>query len=136
MKLSKLAIVSVIALSTMLAACSSPDAEKQRHLELLADNRASLLSSELPLEAGPLSIMRATAKGTTIEIMMVYNDEARGAKPTSQVLKQSIHTYCVNPDTKNNLEVGISYRIKMRNSRGQLMADELVTHDRCVNSSQ
>ncbi|EEX92010.1 hypothetical protein VIA_002654 [Vibrio orientalis CIP 102891 = ATCC 33934] len=102
---------------------------------MLADSRANLLASELPLEHGPLSIMRASSKGTTIEIMMVYNQEAPGAKPTAQVLKQSIHTYCSSPDTKNNLEVGLSYRIKMRNSRGQLMADELVTYDRCTNSA-
>lgn len=76
--------------------------------------------------------MRANAKASTIEIMMVYNDDAKGAKPTAQVLRQSIQTYCTTPDTKNNLEVGISYRIKMRNSRGQLMADELITDQRCM----
>lgn len=114
----------------MLAGCSS-NAEKQRNLELLAENRASVLSAELPLEAGPLSILRASASGTTIEIMMVYNTDARGAKPASQLLNQSINVYCTNPDTKANMEVGLSYRIKIRNTRGQLMIDELITSQRC-----
>lgn len=134
MKLTK--TLAMLAFTAIVAGCSSSSAEKQRHLEMLADNRANLLASELPLEHGPLSIMRANAKGTTIEIMMVYNQDAPGAKPTSQVLTQSIHTYCSNPDIRNNLEVGLSYRIKMRNNRGQLMADELVTYDRCVNTTK
>lgn len=113
-----------------LAGCSS-NAEKQRNLELLAENRASVLSAELPLEAGPLSILRASVSGTTIEIMMVYNTDARGAKPASQLLNQSINVYCTNPDTKANMEVGLSYRIKIRNTRGQLMIDELITSQRC-----
>lgn len=121
---------ALLALAVVLAGCSS-SAEQQRHLELLADNRAQLLAAELPLEAGPLSIMRASAKGTTIEIMMVYNQDARGAKPTAQVLKHSINSYCSNPTIVSNLEVGLTYRIKMRNNRGQLMADELVNLKSC-----
>ncbi|MGF1694602.1 GspS/AspS pilotin family protein [Vibrio lamellibrachiae] len=116
--------------SLTLLGCSS-NAEQQRHLELLANNRASVLSAELPLEHGPLSIMRANAKGTTIEIMMVYNDDARGAKPIQQVMNMSINSYCENPEVKSNLEVGISYRIKMRNSRGQLVIDQYIDNSTC-----
>ncbi|OAJ95578.1 GspS/AspS pilotin family protein [Vibrio bivalvicida] len=134
--LNSLKIYTLVALGTLIVGCSSASSEKQKQLELLAQSRANLLSTELPLESGPLSIMRANAKGTTIEIMMVYNDDAKGARPTSQVLKQSIQTYCNTPDTKNNLEVGVSYRIKMRNSRGQLMADELITNQRCQTLSK
>ncbi|NOH81594.1 hypothetical protein F0231_17790 [Vibrio sp. RE86] len=132
----KLKALGLVALTAVIVGCSSATAEKERQLELVASNRAGLLSAELPLEAGPLSIMRANSKGSTIEIMMVYNDDARGAKPTAVMLRQSINTYCTTPDTKNNLEMGLSYRIKIRNSRGQLMADEYITHDRCVNTSQ
>ncbi|WP_333705021.1 GspS/AspS pilotin family protein [Vibrio hepatarius] len=125
-----LKLSALVLAGTILSGCSS-SAEKQRHLELLADNRAGLLAAELPLEAGPLSILRATAKSTTIELMMVYNQDAPGAKPISEVLKRSIQTYCTNKDTKSNLEVGLSYRIKMRNSRGQLLIDELITQKTC-----
>jgi hypothetical protein len=75
--------------------------------------------------------MRANSKGNTIEIMMVYNNDAKGAKPTATLLSQSVNTYCSNKDTKANLDLGIHYRIKIRNSRGQLMADELVTSQKC-----
>ncbi|RJX70166.1 hypothetical protein DZ860_13500 [Vibrio sinensis] len=133
MKFKPTVILATLA-STLLFGCSS-GSDNQRNLELLASNRASLLSAELPMEAGPLSIMRANAKGTTIEIMMVYNDEQRGAKPLQDVLRYSINSYCTNPDTKTNLEVGLSYRIKIRNSRGQLMSDEFINQDRCDQAS-
>lgn len=124
-------LASALLLASFLMGCAS-DGNQQRQLELLASNRASLLAAELPLEAGPLSIMRASSKGTTIEIMMVYNQEQQGAKPLQQVLNTSITRYCTNKDTKANLDAGLSYRIKMRNSRGQLMADELVSQETCT----
>lgn len=127
----KLKIALAALSAVLLAGCASPEGDKQRQLELLASNRASLLASELPMEAGPLSIMRASAKGPFIEIMMVYNQDAKGAKPIQQVLRQSINTYCTNTDTKSNLDVGLGYRLKMRNSRGQLMVDEIVTKQTC-----
>lgn len=124
-------LAAVLLLVSALMGCAS-DGNQQRQLELLASNRASLLAAELPLEAGPLSIMRASAKGTTIEIMMVYNQEQQGAKPLQQVLNTSITRYCTNKDTKANLDAGLSYRIKMRNSRGQLMADQFVSQETCT----
>lgn len=129
--LSAFKSLSIVIAGIMIAGCSSTSSEQQRQLTLLAANRANLIASELPLEAGPLSIMRASSNGSTVEIMMVYNADAPGAKPVAQVLNNSINTYCTNPDTKANLEVGLSYRIKMRNSRGQLITDEVVTLERC-----
>ena len=123
--------ISVITFVILIVGCSSAASQKQKYLEMVAKNRASLLASELPLESGPLSIMRANSKGNIIEIMMVYNDDAKGAKPTASLLSQSLNTYCNNKDTKANLDLGIHYRIKIRNSRGQLMADELVTPQKC-----
>ncbi|GAK87988.1 hypothetical protein JCM19238_5598 [Vibrio ponticus] len=123
-------VFSSLALLVALVGCASNSEQKQ--LELLASNRASILSGELPLEAGPLSIMRANAKGTTIEIMMVYNQDQAGAKPIEQVMQAGIGYYCSNKDTKANLEAGLSYRLKMRNTRGQLMLDQFVTLDSCT----
>ncbi|MGY3569418.1 GspS/AspS pilotin family protein [Vibrio paucivorans] len=123
-------VFSSLLFIALLAGCSS-NAEQKRQLELIANNRANLLNSELPLEHGPLSIMRANSKGTTIEIMMVYNDDAKGAKPVQEVMKMSVNSYCNNPDVKDNLDVGVSYRIKMRNSRGQLMIDEFIDQKTC-----
>lgn len=124
-------LASALLFASFLMGCAS-DGNQQRQLELLASNRASLLAAELPLEAGPLSIMRASSKGTTIEIMMVYNQEQQGAKPLQQVLNTSITRYCTNKDIKANLDAGLSYRIKMRNSRGQLMADKFVSQETCT----
>jgi len=76
--------------------------------------------------------MRATAKGTTIEMMMVYNADDKNAKPVTQVMQSSIQTFCSDKNIKANLEVGLSYRIKMRNTRGQLMVDETITQQTCA----
>lgn len=133
---TSLKTLTLLALSTLIIGCSSAAGERQKHLELLAQNRAGLLATQLPLESGPLSIMRASAKAATIEIMMVYNQDAKGAKPTAQLLTHSIQTYCSSPDTRSNMEVGLSYRIKMRNTRGQLMADEVITEQRCKSLAQ
>ncbi|MGF1910693.1 GspS/AspS pilotin family protein [Vibrio kasasachensis] len=121
--------ISLITLMTIAGCASNSD---QKQLELLANNRASVLAAELPLEAGPLSIMRANAKGSTIEIMMIYNQDQLGAKPANNVLSNGISYYCSNRDTKANLEAGLSYRLKMRNTRGQLILDEFVTKDTCT----
>lgn len=114
----------------VLAGCSST-AERDKNLGLLASNRASILNAELPLEHGPLNIMRATASGSVVEMMMVYNTDHPGAKPADQVLENSITSFCNNDDIRDNLDVGVSYRIKMRNTRGQLMVDQMVTEDNC-----
>ncbi|GAB2663362.1 GspS/AspS pilotin family protein [Vibrio panuliri] len=127
MKIRTFACLLVIA---SLAGCASNS--EQQQLELLAKNRASLLSGELPLEAGPLSIMRANAKGSTIEIMMVYNQDQAGAKPIEQVMNNGLNYYCSNQETKANLDAGLSYRLKMRNTRGQLMLDQFVTKQSCT----
>ncbi|MGI2783060.1 GspS/AspS pilotin family protein [Vibrio alginolyticus] len=114
-----------------LAGCSSTD-DNQRQLELMASNRAGVLSAGLPLEYGPLQIMRVSSNKNVVEMMMIYNDGALGAKPLNQVLNTSIYTYCSNPEVRKQIDKGLMYRIKVRNSRGQLMADELVSAQTCT----
>lgn len=125
----KLKLSLAMLTAILVTGCSSSG--EQRQLEMLAHSRASIIAAELPMEVGPLTIMRANSNGTMIEIMMVYNQDASGAKPIQQVLKTSIKSYCSGQETKNNLDVGLSYRIKMRNTRGQLMIDEIVTKQTC-----
>lgn len=115
-----------------LAGCTS-SSEKQRQLELLASNRAGVLSAGLPLEYGPLKIMRVSSNQNVVEMMMIYNDTAAGAKPLTQVLNSSIYTFCHKPDIRDQINMGLMYRVKIRNTRGQLMADELISEQRCSN---
>lgn len=123
---------ALIAVSTLaLSGCASKTEQQQRQLELIASNRAGVLSAELPLEYGPLSIMSAKANGTVIEIMMVYNQDATGAKPLKEVMHDTINSYCVTPEITRNLDIGIDYQIKMRNSRGQLAVDQMITKQTC-----
>ncbi|CAH1545937.1 MULTISPECIES: GspS/AspS pilotin family protein [Vibrio] len=113
-----------------LAGCSSSD-DKQHQLELMASNRAGVLSAGLPLEYGPLKILRISSNKNVVEMMMIYNDDALGAKPLNQVVNTSIYTYCNTPAVREQIDMGLMYRIKVRNSRGQLMADELVSAQTC-----
>lgn len=113
-----------------LAGCSSSN-DNQRQLELMASNRAGVLSAGLPLEYGPLQIMRVSSNKNVVEMMMIYNDDALGAKPLNQVLNTSIYTYCNTPSVREQIDMGLMYRLKVRNSRGQLIADELVSEQTC-----
>ncbi|WP_038178331.1 GspS/AspS pilotin family protein [Vibrio rhizosphaerae] len=127
-------ICIAVGLSAVLIGCSSHGEQKQ--LELLAANRASILHAELPIKSGPLSIMRASSKGNVIEIMMIYNNDAPKAKSTQSLLTQSIQSYCTSAETKSNLDAGLAYRIKIRNTRGQLMIDQLIDQNTCKQLQQ
>ncbi len=116
-----------------LTGCSS-SGDNERQLELMASNRAGVLSAGLPVEYGPLQIMRVTSNKNVVEMMMIYNDGALGAKPVSHVLNTSIYTYCSTPAIREQISMGLMYRIKIRNTRGQLVADELISEQRCANT--
>ncbi|ASU22523.1 hypothetical protein CCZ37_07895 [Vibrio qinghaiensis] len=118
--------------ATLLAVGCSSNGDQQKYLEALASNRAKVISAELPLEFGPLSVMRASSKGSTVEIMMIYNVDQKGAKPIDQVLKTSINSYCSDDITRANIDFGLTYRIKMRNTRGQLVVDQLINKETCT----
>lgn len=114
-----------------LAGCSSTD-EKERQLELMASNRAGVLSAGLPIEYGPLKVMRISSTKNVVEMMMIYNTDAKDAKPVNALIATSIAQYCQDSTVRNQLDMGLVYRIKIRNSRGQLLTDELITTQSCT----
>jgi hypothetical protein len=120
----------VVLAALLLAGCSRHDKDDQ--LALLASNRAQLLSSQLPIESGPLSILRALAQKNVIEIMMIYNTDAPDTPSTEQLVTTSVAQYCRDKDTRANLDAGIVYRIKVRNTRGQLMIDRAISKADCT----
>lgn len=132
----KISTWGVIALSGVLMAGCTSNSEREKTLEMIATNRAALLASELPLEYGPLHIMRANAKGSTIEIMMVYNNSAPNAKPTREVLANSEKAFCNNKTIMENLTTGVSYRIKIRDNRGNLLVDQAITKESCTETQE
>lgn len=127
---SHLFFTSLIALLT-LAGCASSAQDKQRQIEMLAQSRASVLSSTLPIEKGPLSVMKASANKGTVEIMMLYNTDAKGAKPIEEVIRSSMNYYCTDSEVKTNLDMGLAYRILIRNTRGQLMSNQYIDNSSC-----
>lgn len=114
-----------------LAGCSSTD-EKERQLELMASNRAGVLSAGLPIEHGPLKVMRISSTKNVVEMMMIYNTDAKDAKPVNALIATSIAQYCQDSTVRNQLDMGLAYRVKIRNSRGQLLTDELITTQSCT----
>ncbi len=114
----------------LLAACSSSGGQNQQ-LELLASSRAQLLGAQLPVKSGPLSIMRASAHKNIIELMMIYNSDTENEPSTDQLVKSSIAGYCSNRQTRANLDAGLAYRIKIRDPRGKLMVDQLISKTSC-----
>ena len=127
-------IIGSLALA-LLAGCASSEQDQQRQLEMMAQHRAGVLSAGLPIEYGPLSVMRVLAKNTVIEIMMIYNQDAKGAKPLNQVVDMSVNSYCTNSEVRANLDMGLAHNIKIRNTRGQLMVEKLISKDTCQSSS-
>jgi hypothetical protein len=117
--------------TVLLSGCSSSSNDVDKQLELLASNRATLIQAQLPVEDGPISVMRASSNGRVIEIMMIYNEDAPNARPVQSVFQSGISHYCSDPETKSNLEAGLAYRIKIRNSRGQLMIDKIIDKKSC-----
>ena len=125
-------ILSTLALTALLSGCSSNNADEQRQLEMMAQHRAGVLSAGLPFEYGPLSVMRVLAKKNVIEIMMIYNQDEQGAKPVSDVLAMSINSYCTSSDIRANIDMGLMYNIKIRNTRGQLVVEQLINKETCA----
>lgn len=129
MKLTlKHSIIALFATLT-LAGCASND-EQQRELELQADRRANILASSLPLEYGPLTIMRATSKNEVVIIEMLYNQA--GSKPADQLMASAKNYYCTSDDVKAAMDDGIRYLIRIRNSRGQTVVEEMISSTTCM----
>lgn len=116
-----------------LAACSAT-ADKERQVEAIAAHRASILSNNLPIEHGPLTVMQAKANGRIVELMMIYNSE--GSIPPQQLIEKSVSYYCSNSEVKANLVHGVIYNIKIRSERGQLLIEQIVSIDTCTALSE
>jgi len=127
-------LLGITTASLMLVGCASSD-DNQKQINMLAEQRASILSTGLPFEYGPLNVLRANAKQGVIELMMIYN--ADGANLSAQnLMSQAVDYYCSNKDVKNTLEVGVNYRLMLRNPRGQLLLDQFVTMDTCQTNNK
>lgn len=125
--------IILIALSALLlAGCASN--EQQQEIEMLADYRASILASTLPLEMGPLTLIQVKEKQGVVEMMFL--DSGNGELSTTQIIENSITTYCKDQEIRPVLEKGVSYRYVIRNSRGQKQNDIFVTEQSCLDREQ
>ncbi|GAD90636.1 MULTISPECIES: GspS/AspS pilotin family protein [Vibrio] len=120
----------VLTLATIiLAGCASSSSEK-RELKLTADRRAGILASSLPIEYGPLTITRATSKEATVIIEMLYNQS--GHKPADQLIKSANAYYCNSEDVRAAMDKGVNYLIKIRNNRGQMIVEQVISSKTCL----
>ena len=121
--------ILIPALLTILAGCSSTS-DQDKQIEAIAKHRADILSASLPVEHGPLTVMQAKSRGKVVELMMLYN----GEKSPAELMASSINFYCSSAEIKTNLELGLEYLIKMRNSRGQLLLEQVISSKNCKES--
>lgn len=116
----------------LLSGCSSN--EQQQKIEMLADYRASILASTLPLEMGQLTLIQVKEKQGVIEMMFL--DSGVGETSTNQIIEQSITTYCKDQEIRPVLEKGVAYRYLIRNARGQKQNDIFVNEQSCLDREQ
>jgi hypothetical protein len=107
--------------------------EQQRELELLADRRAEILSSGLPVNYGPLSIVRAQARDNRVIIEMLYADDSSMSAQT--LYQQAEKYYCNNSEITATLKQGLVYEIRIRNNRGQMAVNEVISLSTCSPNS-
>lgn len=119
----------ITALSVLvLSGCASN--EQQQEIEMLADYRASVLASSLPLEMGQLTLIQVKEKQGVVE--MVFLDSGNGEVSTNQIIEHSITTYCGDKEIRPVLQKGVAYRYLIRNSRGQKQNDIFVNEQSCL----
>ncbi|GAM76625.1 hypothetical protein JCM19241_4162 [Vibrio ishigakensis] len=126
-------VLLALVAGAVLAGCASKD-EKLKELELKADRRAGILASSLPITYGPLTIAKAQAKGTTVIIEMLYNQS--GNKSAQQLVESAKNYYCSSDDVRASLNEGINYQIKVRNNRGQMVVEDMITAQSCSEPSK
>ncbi|AAW85517.1 GspS/AspS pilotin family protein [Aliivibrio fischeri] len=116
----------------ILSGCASN--EQQQEIEMLADYRASVLASVLPLEMGQLTLLQAKAKQGVVEMMFL--DGGNGEISTNQIIENSITTFCKDKEVRPVLDKGVTYRYIIRNSRGQKQNDIIVNEQSCLDREQ
>ncbi|AZL84474.1 hypothetical protein EIJ81_07490 [Aliivibrio salmonicida] len=116
----------------LLSGCASN--EQQKEIDMLADYRASVLSSVLPLEIGPLTLLRAKAKHGVVEMMFL--DSGNGKVSTTEVIEKSITTFCKDNEVRPVIDKGVTYQYIIRNSRGQQQNNIIVNEQSCLDREQ
>jgi hypothetical protein len=130
-RFSFITVVSLL-LSTLVGCASN--AEQQRQLEMLADRRAGILASGLPIEYGPLSIIKATSNANVVTIEMIYNQS--NTISVEQLMNSSTNYYCSNSEIVDTMKLGVNYQILIRNSRGQIISQEQINSTKCKTPEQ
>lgn len=116
----------------ILSGCASN--EQQQEIEMLADYRASVLASVLPLKMGQLTLLQAKAKQGVVEMMFL--DSESGEISTNQIIENSINTFCKDQEVRPVLDKGVVYRYVIRNARGQKKNDIIVNQQSCIDREQ
>ncbi|USD66313.1 GspS/AspS pilotin family protein [Vibrio sp. SCSIO 43136] len=131
-KFAKSSVKTILSLSLLaiIAGCATKD-DKQEKIEMMAEHRASVLAAGLPMEYGPLKVMKASANRGVIELMMLYNQDGGGA-PAQVLMDNAVNYYCSHKETRAALDEGVRYRLLLRNSRGQLLIDQGVDSTKCT----
>ncbi|WP_394253024.1 type II secretion system pilot lipoprotein GspS-beta [Vibrio profundi] len=98
-----LRITVTILVSVMLNGCQTSPMKSDG----LADYRATVISSELPQDLGPLTLVGAKSKANIVTLVLVKKKTVDMDRLVARVTV----SFCENIEIRPLLEYGISYRI-------------------------
>lgn len=120
----------IAALAVTLTACSSPS--KLEVAELFAEHRAKMLENIIPIELNGYNLMRAKAKGTQIELTLLYT--GNGDISPIPLAKSLQKTYCRDNEIVSFLEQGLTYKLLFRDARGKPILARIIAIGDCLNA--
>ncbi len=127
--MNNIKLICLALAATTLLGCASSSAKKQQQLARKAEARAGILAAGLPVNYGALSIVNAHSKDANIILDMVYSQST--ALSANQLFEKAKDTYCANESITESLEEGMNYQVRIRNSRGQMVVNQMITQNSC-----
>ena len=125
--MTRLLLTSVFALA--LSACSTTPSGNSL-AESFASQRAEMLSKVVPVKLDGYSILKAKAKGSNIELTMLFTGDAKKKQP-DQLFQGMTTRYCNDVEILSMLETGVTYSLLVRDQRGKKILERPITISSC-----
>ncbi|MGR5389194.1 type II secretion system pilot lipoprotein GspS-beta [Vibrio sp. BS-M-Sm-2] len=115
----------IIFVSVMLSGCQISPMESNG----LADYRATVISSQLPQDLGPLTLVGAKSKANIVTIVFVKKKTVDMERLVARVTV----SFCENIEIRPLLEYGISYRIFTLGKNDKVESLNVISLANCSN---
>lgn len=95
----------------------------------LSDYRATIISSQLPLKVGPLTLVKAQSDGQYVTLY--FNKE--GILDMDNLIKRVALHFCGSLETRDLMNRGVSYRISTFDSTKMETQIHIISEEKCLN---